>query len=459
MRAILVLALVVAPGLIASLMSPFAALLMYVWYALFRPQDWVYLAAFQQLSLSIVFAGLLIVPALLRGRLPNLSHPLSLLMIAFLVPCVLAHQNAVIPKFSLEWMQFIVQLIFVCLMAITLTNTRARLLALLGVAVGSLGFHAAKGGLVSLMGGGLRFEDGLGGGAYYDNNGYAMATAMIIPLMLAVAQNVEWKWLRRGLYCAAPLCALTIVATYSRGGFVALVSGMGVFVWFQRRRFLALSGIALCLTVFVLLAPLNDSYVARLNTIVTMQNEDGNEETSAASRLHFWKVALAMAEANPWGVGLFNYQANYNQYDFRHADYGFNRSVHSSHFQVLAETGYLGAAVWISLFAYSYWVLFRIRAKVRLKLIPPDSQRFFLTMSTALMASMTAFVFGGATIALALNDLTWMTFGWVVMLDRLAGQTVNVHARAAVPIGAALTSRSPVFVRPLAPAMRRSARP
>jgi hypothetical protein len=42
------------------------------------------------------------------------------------------------------------------------------------------------------------------------------------------------------------------------------------------------------------------------------------------------------------------------------------------------------------------------------------------------------------------------------MLDRLARQAVTAHAKAAVPIGAALTSRSPVFVRPLAPAMRRS---
>ena len=55
---------------------------------------------------------------------------------------------------------------------------------------GSLGFHAAKAGLAFIVGGGTRFADGLAG-AFVDNNGYALGTVMIMPLLLATAQNIE----------------------------------------------------------------------------------------------------------------------------------------------------------------------------------------------------------------------------------------------------------------------------
>jgi hypothetical protein len=52
-------------------------------------------------------------------------------------------------------------------------------------------------------------------------------------------------------------------------------------------------------------------------------------------------------------------------------------------------------------------------------------------MSNALLASMSAFVIGGSFIALALNDLTWMTFAVFASMERLS--RVNLAVRAPVP--------------------------
>src|SRR4029077_1083864 len=134
-------------------------------------------------------------------------------------------------------------------------------------------------------------------------------------------------------------------------------------------------------------------YAERLSTI---QNYDEINEESAIARLHFWRVAVRMAEAQPLGVGLRNYEAAYDKYDFLQGRFGTARSVHSSHFEVLAELGYFGAAVWIGLFAYAFAAAFRIRRVSRMPGLPRDSSHFLLTTSTALLASMVGFLAGGS---------------------------------------------------------------
>ncbi len=94
--------------------------------------------------------------------------------------------------------------------------------------------------------------------------------------------------------------------------------------------------------------------------------------------------------------------------------------MHSSHFEVLAENGFAGAAVWIGLFAYSIVTLFRIRRRATAMGVPDDEQYFLITSANALLVSIVAFIVGGAFIALSLNDLTWYTFALVAALDRLS---------------------------------------
>jgi putative inorganic carbon (HCO3(-)) transporter len=146
--------------------------------------------------------------------------------------------------------------------------------------------------------------------------------------------------------------------------------------------------------------------------------------------LHFWKVAMVMVAVNPLGVGPRNFDANYHRYDFLLGKFGFNRSVHSSHFQVLAEFGYAAAAIWISMFAYAIWIGVRTRRfSKKAPGLSDDERYFYFTTSNALLASMAAFLVGGSFIALALNDLTWYTFAAVAAVDRLAARHVAVPAQ------------------------------
>jgi len=435
LRSLFILAILI-PGFVAALRSRYVALLMYLWFALFRPQDWLWIDI-TSLRVSMVLGIVLLVPAIFTGMLPNVTHPLSIGMVLFLASSLISQIGAVRPDVGWIWIDFLLRLFLASILLVRLSSDGKRLVGVIAVIGGSLGFHAGKAGLAYVLGGGTRFAGGLAG-AFVDNNGYALGTVMIIPLLVAAAQNVDlfvpdgWMrvWARRAFYAAVPFCMFAVVGTYSRGGFVALSAAGLVFLLLQRRRFTALIIVASTAVVVLTVVPIPQSYLDRLETIQTYK-EVG--EDSALSRPHFWRVGLNMGMSNPFGVGLRQYEAAYDKYDFLNGRFGRRRAVHNAHVQVFAELGFLGAAVWCAMFVYAFYACLLVRARSRLPHIPADQARVLFTLANALLTSMTGFVVGGAFLALALNDLTWLTFAMVAALERLSLSTCEQPVTQPVP--------------------------
>jgi putative inorganic carbon (hco3(-)) transporter len=426
LRTLFVLAILV-PGILLSLRSRYVALLMYLWFALFRPQDWVWYDV-TSLRLSLVLGLLLLVPAVLSGRFPNVTHPLTIGMILFVGSASMTQMVAVQPDVGWVWIDFLARLFLASMMIVTCAVEIRQLVGVIAVIGGSLGFHAAKAGLAFLLGGGVRFADGFAG-AFVDNNGYALAAVMIMPLLLATAQNVDLvysgrllRWIRLGFYLSVPLCAFVVIGTYSRGGFISLAAITAIFAALQDRRLPAVAGLVIVTTLALVVVPIPDSYVDRLQTIQTY-NEIGEE--SAMSRPHFWRVGLDMVAANPLGVGLKQYEDAYDKYDFSYGRFGNHRAVHNSHVQVLAELGYPGFAIWSGLFLFAFFACFRARRLARRPTLDPRTGAFLRTTANGLIISMAGFVVGGSFLSFAVNDLTWLVFGLVAALDRLAKRLVE----------------------------------
>lgn len=424
LRSLLILAIMV-PGVFVAFANRFFALQLYLWFALFRPQEWLWVDI-SQLRLSLILGLILVVPAVVTGVLPNLTHPISVGTLLFVLTSLVAQAGAVDPATGWIWIDYLVRLVVVCLFAVSLITTPRRFVAVLAVIALSFGFHSSKAGLASLLWGGVKFHDGLAG-SFIDNNGYALGCAMIMPLLVATGQNLplllgsgkERRWVTLLFYLAALLTAFTVVSLFSRGGFLALVTAAVVFVLVQRRRLLASCVLIATALLALQFVPIPKGYLDRIQTIQTYEEI---EETSALSRLHFWRVAVEIAFDRPFGVGLRNFEPAYDRYDTSNGEYGERRAVHSSHFQVLAENGFLGAATYIGLFAYSFVACLRIRARSRNPELSPSLRRFLFTSANALMISMAGFLTGGAFISLSLNDLTWLTFALVAALDRLSVQ-------------------------------------
>jgi len=176
--------------------------------------------------------------------------------------------------------------------------------------------------------------------------------------------------------------------------------------------------------------PIPQKYVDRLSTIRTFNEKaydddpEGAKE-SAKSRTHFWQVGIVMATSKPLGVGIKQYEAAYDRYDFLHGRYGHKRAIHSAHLQVLAELGFFGAFLWVLMFAWSYFSCMRVRARAAEDTLRPEQRRFLVTAANGLMASMAGFLIGGSFLSLAYNELTWLTFAMVAALDRLSVQAAE----------------------------------
>ena len=422
LRSLLILAILV-PGVFIALANRFFALQLYLWFALFRPQEWLWVDI-SQLRLSLVLGLILLLPAVATGILPNFTHPISIGALLFVLSTLVAQVGAIDPAAGWFWIDYLVRLVVVCLLAVSLITTPRRFITVLAVIALSFGFHSAKAGLASLLMGGVQFSDGLAG-SFIDNNGYALGCAMVMPLLVATGQNLpllagrwhERRWLPLPFYVATALTAFTVVSLFSRAGFLALGAVVIMFIVVQRRKITATAALGVVALLAFWFVPLPKGYLDRIETIQTYEEI---EETSALSRLHFWRVAVDMAVDRPLGVGLGNFEASYDRYDRSGGKFGSRRAVHSSHFEVLAETGFGGAAVYAALFGYALFIGFRIRKRSRRPGLSPSLSRFYFTTANALILSMVAFLVGGAFISLALNDLTWLTFALVSSLDRLS---------------------------------------
>jgi putative inorganic carbon (hco3(-)) transporter len=439
MRSIAIL-IVIVLGLGGALISRHVGLLTYVWFSLFRPVEWVWWDL-SSLRLSLVAGIVFLIPSLATGVFPNFSHPLSIMSWLFMGLVLIAQFTTYIPT-DWSWVDQFARLLIVSGLGVTLLTTKERLSQLVAVMAGSFAFYSAKAGLVSLMGGGVQFSEGQAG-AFVDNNGYALAVNMAIPLMAASAATLYVpfpgiKYIRQGFLIAIPLSVITVIGTMSRAGLLALGALAIALALLQRRPLLWTSGIAITGLLIFNFAPMPEGYLDRMNTI---QTYDQVGEMSALGRLHFWRIALVMVEDNPLGVGLRNYDAAYDDYDDSGGAFGSGRSVHNSHLQVLAEEGYLGFLLWLVMFAYAIATCLRIRfAATALQGLSAENRTFYVSMATAFAASMFAFMVGGSFIASANNEVTWLTFGVTAALHRmykaeaLALQPARVETDRAVPV-------------------------
>lgn len=417
MRSLFVVILI-AIGFAGSVFSRHIALLTYVWFSLFRPIDWIYWDL-SSLRLSLVSGLLLLVPSLLSGVVPNITHPLSIFSWLMLGVTLLAQFTSYLEP-GWVWVDQFARLIVVSTLAVSLLTTRERISQFIAVMAGSFAFFSAKAGVVALVSGGVQFSEGQAG-TFVDNNGYALAVNMAIPLMAVTGAtllgNIPYlKQIRTGFLLAIPLSVLTVIATGSRGGLLALATLGLIAALLQRRPVLWTAGLVVAGVLTYAFAPMPEGYLDRVSTITTYR-EVG--EGSALSRLHFWNIAVKMAEANPLGVGLRQYDQAYDKHDTAGGAYGFHRAVHNSHLQVLSELGYAGFALWILTFLYALFVGVRIRfSAARMPGLSDEERTFYVQMSTAIVASMCAFMVGGTFIAAASNELTWLTFAGLAALQR-----------------------------------------
>jgi putative inorganic carbon (HCO3(-)) transporter len=256
-----------------------------------------------------------------------------------------------------------------------------------------------------------------------DNNGVAVGMLMLVPIFALLAQTTLRKWVRSGYVFLLIGVLYRALSTYSRGGFLAACFLSSMYWLHSRKKIRSL--VALLVLLVIVVPQLPDAFWARMQTIQTFQEE---QDDSALGRLHFWQVALRMAEANPiLGVGFNAYNVAYNNYDFSHGLYGRSRSVHSSFFGVLAELGYVGLAL------FALILLAAFRSCQRASIIgrsAPELAHLKLA-ATSLKLNFVVFLIGGSFLPSQYQEMLWHYIFLAFVLEDLALQATIEPPKAA----------------------------
>lgn len=266
-------------------------------------------------------------------------------------------------------------------------------------------------------------------GPLNDANTYGQLLVVLVPLALDRFWNERKRLLRLCAAWAFTVCTLSVLFTFSRGAFLALIVALGFMMIRRPPRPLALLitvAVAIPLMQFV---PAN--YVHRVSTVLNFlpsSNTDYRADESFKDRSSEMTVAWILFTEHPiLGVGLNNYNAYYQQYsrllglDPRRED----RSAHSLYLEIAAEGGLLGLVT----FGVIMWMVVRGTQQAR-----RDLARAGLPDHAGMAAAFSVGLIGYLTAAIWMHDaysrFLWLLIGMALALGQVARNELAARGKA-----------------------------
>jgi probable O-glycosylation ligase (exosortase A-associated) len=398
------------------LMRPYLGLLVWSWLGYMNPHRLTYGFAYSFPWVMLV-AIVTLVSLLLSKESKKIPwSAISVLMLGLLLWAGVTTYFAVVPDAAWgKWQEFakVMVMVFVTLI---LVNSRERMHWLVWMIVISLGFYGVKGGVFTIIHGGVNHVLGPPNSFIADNNALALALCMILPFMRYLQLHSSSKLVRVGLGLSMLFTGIAVLGTYSRGGLIGLAIVAGaLFVKSRRRLTVVLVLVAIGFTAWNFMPP---QWTARMDTL-----HHAKETGSGASRIESWKFAANVAIHRPLrGGGFDDYKSGWlwNTYAPEGAT---QRAVHSIYFRILGEQGFPGLGLFLALLFVSWRNCSQVRKRTR----RVADMKWAFDLASMLQVGLTAFIVAGAFLPMSYFDLTYQLMALSAVL--LACCTTALRAR------------------------------
>jgi probable O-glycosylation ligase (exosortase A-associated) len=338
--------------------------------------------------------ALVTLTALLFGKEPKRipwTRETKLLAI-FVVWMSITTYFAFYPEAAWEHYLKMFKILLMTFVTMIIINNRERLDGLIWIICISLGFYGIKGGIFTIVHGGVHHVQGPDGTFFGGNNEMALVLAMLIPLLRYLQLYETRNWLRLGLGSTMMLSAIAAIGSQSRGGLVGLAS-MGLFLWFKSRNKM-MTGMMIVTSVLVIGSIMPQAWYDRMNTIETYQQDD-----SALGRINAWWTAWNVAKVRITGGGMDMFRpATFERYA---PDPDNVHDVHSIYFEQIGEQGFIGFAMFISL-GLMTWL--RCNQIIRFSKKDP-ARKWASDLAAMIQVSMVGYATAGAFLGLSYFDL------------------------------------------------------
>jgi hypothetical protein len=250
-----------------------------------------------------------------------------------------------------------------------------------------------------------------GVGIFNDPNELCLLLAVGVILALYLLGDKRSGLVR--YVCAVPLVAfaLAIPLTQSRGGLLAVLAGLSVLA-FDRlgaKRGTLIMGVMLV------------GVLAVAGGRITRFEIDNSDDTSQ-HRVQLWSEGLVLLRSSPlFGIGFGTYAD----------EVGF--VAHNSFVHAYTELGFFGGSCFFGLFAYTVWVLHRLRRR-----LDPVRQPALHRLRPYLLATVVAMAAGLFSLSRVYSPPTILIFGLCAAYFNLAAPAAP---RAVPPVTQRLVAR------------------
>jgi putative inorganic carbon (HCO3(-)) transporter len=418
MRDVLVISIVLW-GALAALRRPWIGIMLWTWLSIMNPHRYTWGLAYDAPLAAITVAATLLGLLMTTEReSPFKASPVTWLVL-FMLWMTLSWRAGIDPVEDYAQWKKVMKIDVMILLALAVLNSKQHIFALMWVCAGSLALLGIKGGIFTLASGGDFHVWGPPGSFIEDNNEFAAALVMTIPLLRFLQLQLGKSWLRHGMTAAMVLCVASALGSQSRGALLAM-GVMGLYFWWHSKNKLGI-GVAILLLVIPLVMFMPESWGARMATIGSYE-----QDASAMGRISAWWSAWNSAFHYPFGAG-FN-SARQELFDLYSPYQDLARAAHSIYFQVLGNHGFGGLFLFLGLFIATWRSAGWLR---RQKFSAPEAL-WCNQLGAMSQVALVAYAVGGAFLSLAYFDLPYDIMVMVVLtrvwVEKKGWQTEPVYA-------------------------------
>jgi probable O-glycosylation ligase (exosortase A-associated) len=442
-----IVTIIIIGSLPVCLARPWIGILMWSWIGYMNPHrltwSFAYTLPFAMMVALATLIGLLFTKE--RKPLPRTIE--VYLLLALWVLFSISTFFAFNPTDAWDQFDKVSKILLVTFVTMLLFQEAEKLKTLLYVIALSIGFYGLKGGIWALATGGGNQVLGPAESFISGNTEIGLAINMVLPILLLLSRYESRRWMKMGLRATFFFGIFGSIFTYSRGAFLGLGLVLTLTFVKSRVRFILIP-LAIVVALFgKSLVP--EQWLNRMGTIQTYE-----QDRSANMRLNAWWVSYRLALDNPIiGAGFRPFgPAVYLRYspDEKWNDW---QDAHSIYFQVLAEHGFTGLALYLALIASTLISLRRVRRRAR----GDPSLEFHGATAQMLEVSLLGFLVSGAFLSMSYFDLYFHLVAITVMLKVLVLQEapapVVARPAPASPVGARPPGRGPVSAPVRRPAL------
>jgi O-antigen ligase len=367
-------------GSAISLFNPFYGLLIYICFAIIKPE------ALWHWSVPVGNYSRIIGIAFLSGwaihgfgdRSLGKARPIVLAFLGYYLWVILSTFMSPQPELGAPFIEYLAKIALPFVAGITLIRTTAQLKQLIWVILGSCAFLAYEANLAYLEH--YDFEHGRFIGL--DNNAFSilMVTSFGLAVIMGFEEKVAWR--RYMCFGFAAAMAHVPMLAFSRGGMMGIaVAAMVTFVVVPKTR-RSWTAIAAAFVVGSILA--GPSVVSEFSTSF---NEGEARDSSAQSRIDLWTDCVDTMVKNPiFGIGQEHWGTVAPSYGWPKG-----KEAHSLWFQTAAELGVPGVSFLASFYILVLWKTWQASRAVETAWMP--------TLSRMLMVSLLGFSIAAAFVS------------------------------------------------------------